>query len=156
MKLKSFTYQELLVAMAISTVVVLISLSVYHILNHQFSGYRKYHRNMNELQMLDFALHHDIEIADSIIMSEDNLMLYKKGKDPVKYFFNKDHIIRSNNLISDTFFIKPASINTSFESNNPNDGLVNQINLEVQRSDTVLKFNYYKTPSAFELMKRIE
>lgn len=151
MKLRAFTYQEILITLTISTVVVLMSLVIYKIINHQFQLYRYSQKQLNDYYMFDLTMNLDFEKSDSARLSDNKLTIYRKHGCEITYIIEKDIACRKVSAECDTFHIDITEIIPFFEVIQ-NKRLLYGYKFKLLLADETILLSYYKLPEAYFLM----
>jgi len=153
-KIKAFTYQELLVAMTISMIVVLLSLVIYQVINRYFNQYRSYHNILNAVYEFDFTLHHDFISADSVKVNENTIEIYGNGREPIKYLLDPNTICRTILEHRDSFYLIPIGMTGYLQNKKIISGEINSLQLTVLVNKKEYSMNYYFTPDSKHLMEK--
>lgn len=124
---KAFTLMELVVAMLISSVVVLTAYETYTITTVQCSDYKKRSTLIGQSYQLSMVLNKDCFDANTVWLNSDSNLIFKSDGNPdIAYTFRNNYILRQvNPLIQDTFYFTAADIQAKLEPNT----LQNNINL---------------------------
>ncbi|MEZ5199160.1 MAG: hypothetical protein R2764_23095 [Bacteroidales bacterium] len=105
MKLKAFTIVEIIVAMIISTFIIMIVMMVYFVLNTQFLIYKQLNEEVQKIYELHFLLQKDFDEAEAVYFNKDSNIMTLIGKKETKYQIYDSLIVRNSKSVSDTFAI---------------------------------------------------
>ena len=154
-KLKAFTLLELLVAMAITGIVVSIAGLVFNVMGKQFNSYKETSEDIASAYLLNNLLQSDFFNAATIYRSEDELIAANREY-AVKYKFMQSYILRTAGERSDTFFIEAGDIESRFMNDPAEEGLIDELYFEsyVHREPEIFHFTKQYSPS--ELINREE
>lgn len=150
-KLKAFTLLELLVAMAITGLVVSIAGISYNILGKQYYIFKENNTIIAAAFSLNNKLAGDFIEAVSITRQGNELVVKKDGRPEVKYLVNSDRIIRTE-AVSDTFFISARNIKSGFINEEKVNGLVDELYFEAKVLGENECFHFKKAYSADALL----
>lgn len=141
-KIDAFTLTEVMISMAISSVVIMLSYFSYEMLNTYFAKVTRDNEFNSECLSFRLAISRDIEQADYILQNGEALDLYYKT-DKTSWYSNADTLVRtSDNDIEKKFYLRPhvTNINKDHKTN-----YVNQIRVVYfDGSGDSTSFNFYK------------
>jgi prepilin-type N-terminal cleavage/methylation domain-containing protein len=129
-RLKAFTLLELLVAMAITGIVISISGLVYNMTGRQFSSYRETSRHISSVFALNSRIAADFNDASSIERDEAGLRIERMKKSPVQYNFTTKAVLRTEVGRTDTLHIKTEHVQFKFRSEPQEKGLVDELSFK--------------------------
>lgn len=152
-KLKAFTILELIVALAISS--VLISIGYYSVLVvfKMFKGNVSQSQEITAYYLFKKTLDNDFRRCDFAGEGSDSpglLLRSVKDSNRIAYEFRKNYIIRQMNNAVDTFHIQTSEFETGFYSNNIK--LIKHISLIHQLDGKPVRSIYTKRYSAFQVL----
>jgi prepilin-type N-terminal cleavage/methylation domain-containing protein len=142
-RLKAFTILELLVAMAITGLVVSISGLVYNMLDSQFFSYRKSNEAIVSVFLLDSSLRKDFFEGRSIIAADDRTLIIVKH-DVVEYRFNDEAVLRIQAGRTDTFYLSAQNIKMLLDNIEESPGAINELSFETEVMGESEAFHYLK------------
>ncbi|MFA6924752.1 MAG: prepilin-type N-terminal cleavage/methylation domain-containing protein [Bacteroidales bacterium] len=143
-KLKSFTFIELVVVMAISAFVVSIAYTAYQIINFQFINYKTKNESIKELFQMEDVIQNDFENAHKINSAGKDLIFEMKNGMTCRYEFKQDYILRDYRETKDTLKISTDSVEKSFQNIPNNYGIVDELKFKTNVFDEVQRFVFYK------------
>lgn len=155
-KLKAFTLIEVLVAMSLSGIVVSASYFCYNTVTRQFSSFRKANSEAMHVVLLRSLLAQDIcSLPYMKANSEYEVELFS-DKRKVSYSFDTDHILRTQNTLTDTFDLRTEGLQMLFEREKPQAGMgiINELSFTVQFPDTACAMHFMKEYDPGIMMKQ--
>lgn len=154
-QLKAFTLLELLVAMAITGIVVSIAGLAFSLLDKQVSGYRSESALVNSVFALHGRMQRDIMDAASVNKDEQDIIIERRNRTVIKYTFGDKYVLFAANERTDTFFVAAENIKAFFMQEEA-EGLIDELYFEAKVNDQKETFHYTKQYTAGELMNREE
>lgn len=145
-RLPAFTLIELIIAMALSGIVIGIIYSSYMIIEKQYNLIKLRDQKISQIKNLNFMLENDFKECESIIKNLNEISLKKEGNSNfIVYNFEENYIIRNklNNL--DTFWVKTKDLEANFlnqEINSKN--FIDELKIELIAFDENIVFNLNK------------
>jgi prepilin-type N-terminal cleavage/methylation domain-containing protein len=155
-RIKAFTLLELLVAMAITGLVVSIAGLAYNMLGRQFHTYKKESNEIASVFSFDSRLRTDILDAMHITWEENKLLLHRSEKEKLEYRFSGGYILRNDGARTDTFHIIPADIKLLYIGEEQEYGTVDEVYFEAEVLGEHEIFHYIKSYSASDLLNMEE
>ncbi len=113
-KVQAFTIIEVMVTVVITSVVILLSLSVYSSYKRVFMRFNEGVEANYQLMLFDKQLEEDIKSIPEMIFEDGRLVFQSKIGDKVLYCFNDSIIVRENGERLDTFFIAYTNLEFSY------------------------------------------
>lgn len=172
MKVKAFTILELSISMAISAIVILMTYTVFTILNKSYIGLNAKNQEFFMLLRADEVLKRDFSNAELILLTPKGIVLKKNNDEVINYDINKYEIIRIS-ANRDTFKVNVKQRGYSFESSsvyknismNSNlitwddheqiqSSLIDELRLTIFFREELIPFSYRKTYSSLDLFNR--
>jgi prepilin-type N-terminal cleavage/methylation domain-containing protein len=122
---KAFTLIELVVAMLISSIVVLTAYETYTITTVQCSDYRKRSTLIGQSYQLNMVLNKDCFDASAIWLNSDSSLIFQSDGSPdITYIFRSNYILRQlTPAVQDTFPFTANGIQVKMEPNNLQNGI---------------------------------
>ncbi len=143
LRVKAFTLIELVVAMIISSIVILTAFESYIITNMQCSDYRKKSTLIGREYQLSMVLDKDCFDAKTIYLNSDSDLVCKYDRLPeIVYLFKNNYVLRQVGArTGDTFNFALTHIQASFENKplQPGNTLIDRFSAEAK----VLNKNVY-------------
>lgn len=144
-RLKAFTLLELLVAMAITGIVISISGIVYNMLGRQFHSFHEANERISSAFALHSRLSSDFINASLIELNEEGMLVRQANKEPVQYRFTDKAIMRIDQYRTDTFRVGAEEVKFYSREEVKEEGLVDELHF----SATVLE-----QPETFRFIKQ--
>ncbi len=144
MKLKGFTLTEIIVALAISSLVLISGLTVYYL---TFKGTFDFQKNASiKISQILFynRLQIDMEECDLITIVDNELSCVYEDHS-VKYEFSENNIVINSQKNSDTLKFTINNIEFYLDNNTVTDGLINGIKIslnEFEKNNIVIRKKY--------------
>ena len=104
-KIKAFTILEIVITLAIMSIIVAITYSIYTMLSGHLIGFSKNTEATNSYNELDTRLQYDFYNASTFEYTNESLLL-TGSNDSIMYAYNEDFLIRKSRQRLDTFNIK--------------------------------------------------
>lgn len=140
-KLSAFTFVEILVALTITSIVMVLAISLYMQLVYSNKRIlRDYDRNLEVLQ-LKSILNTDFERYNRIEYRIYELKFSDKNS-TCMYEFSDIGILRRFNENIDTFKVEYSNI--EYELQHGNTGMVTQFSFDIKIHDNILPYSFYK------------
>lgn len=142
-KTKAFTLLEILVALVLSFFIVGILYLTYNMMGRQFRS--EYQKQLSSVVLLKSGLEMDFFKADSIIAGQDQVFVFRQGKELV-YQFHEDAILRKTNSKNDTLFAGKCL--TEFDIDDKSNWVSRLIlKIEIENQEIQMAFNKYYRPN---------
>lgn len=111
-RLKAFTILELIVAMAISSLLIGMCFIAYQIIIVQFSNYKTNNQRIQDMTLCNYLLTRDVSSANTISQPQQGIFEFESHNEVLTYAFETDYIVRTNEGGADTFYLKPLDLET--------------------------------------------
>ena len=147
--LAAFTLFEMMITMILSSIIVFASLKLY--LNYE-SLVRLKNRQMNSgKEMLQFyhIFKHEFDHSIQVESSGNEVTLLLAERNIVHYEFDKNYIVRNNQNLSDTFFIRVGRLEVLSDDVT---GLKKEVNIELSNGGELYPVRLIKQYSNDVLM----
>jgi prepilin-type N-terminal cleavage/methylation domain-containing protein len=138
MKVKAFSFLEVLVAIVISGIVISTVYSVYVFTYKQYFKYSVIKTNMRNYVEFTSTLNTDFENAKKVLKNSDYEIEMQLNERLINYQFNNDYVLRTVNLKSDTFLLATENMQITVLNEFGNEPLISYLKLGVK--DNVLAF----------------
>ncbi|MFH0896226.1 MAG: prepilin-type N-terminal cleavage/methylation domain-containing protein [Bacteroidota bacterium] len=102
-RIKAFTIIEVLIAMLLSSVVVICAYLAYLALVQQFQGSQKNLTHFYDVSTVSHLIEKDLFDSELAIGSASTLKLQYQQNDSIMYLFNENEIVRQKAGTDDTF-----------------------------------------------------
>lgn len=151
-RIKAYTIMELLVGMALSSIVISSAFYSYLTINNEFNRFRSAKSTILELSELNEQLDREFDFSEKILFSNGLLTFNFVDRKTIKYEFIDTFIIREMDGIKDTFELKFLDVKLEFEGQfndkNAVSSLVKSLDVKVQlfNSESHLLFNKVYLP----------
>ena len=139
-KISAYTLVEILVALTISSIVIVLAISLYmQLVSSNQRILRDYDKNLEIIQLksilnTDFERYNQIERIYELKFSDKNTSCL--------YEFSDIGIIRRYNENIDTFKLEYS--NLEYELQNGNTGMVTHLSFDIKIHDNILPYSFYK------------
>ncbi len=146
-RIPAFTLIELIVAMALSGIVIGIIYTSHTIIEQQYTRIKLSGQKISQLKNLNFLLENDFNESESILKNLNQVSLNKDGNsNHIVYLFEEEYVIRNKMNHVDTFFVKTKKIESKFlypaiNSNN----FIEELKIEIITFDESIFFTLNKT-----------
>lgn len=159
MKLKGFTILEMVMVMALMSIVIGIGYAAWNVLESNFSQYStSSEKTMNDVNFMIF-IKKDFNDAKRVEIKNDNLIFYLNDL-ILKYQFNSDKTIRNafinEEIISGEFQIQNPSIEAFFQGQYSNDGIIDYCIISFMNGKIENSITLHKTYDSDELIRQQE
>lgn len=104
-KIPAFTILEIVISLAIMSIIVAMTYGIYVFLSQQLYDYSSQTDGVNNYLELDVVLKRDLFKATQILEDNETLYLFR-NKDTIQYYKNEDYLVRATNKNRDTFLAK--------------------------------------------------
>lgn len=129
-RLKAFTLLELLVAMAVTGLVISIAGLAYNMLDKQFHAYRKTSEEVALVFQLNNRIITDFANASLIERTGEGLVMQRANKEPVQYLFTGKNVLRIEAGHRDTFHISIEEVTSLFKQEEQVLGTIDELYLD--------------------------
>ncbi|MCB2196758.1 MAG: hypothetical protein KQH79_12925 [Bacteroidetes bacterium] len=150
-KVLAYTFVEILVALTITSMVMVLGISLYMQLAKSNSRIIKDYTRNQEILQLKSVLNTDFERYNHIEYGIYELE-FKDKKGVCKYEFSSDGIIRRYQENIDTFKIE--YINLEYKLQHGNTGMVTHLSFDIKWHQHVLPFSFYKEYQSEETVNK--
>jgi prepilin-type N-terminal cleavage/methylation domain-containing protein len=151
-RLKGYTILEILMAMIISSIVLISAYSGMEKISFLYKNFRIKNEIINEVTLLNRILMHDISKSSYISEGNNSInCIYFDKK--IEYIFNDNCVIRKSPL-ADTFNIPTSDMTLSFVKDGSGEAtlFVNELNFVRTDKDEKYTLHYYKNYGADALI----
>lgn len=152
-RIKAYTIMELLVGMALSSLVISSAYYSYLTISKEFNRFRNAKSTILELSELNEQLDREFDFSEKILFSNGLLTFNFVDRKTIRYEFWDTFIIRETEGIKDTFDLKLLDIKIEFEGQfndkNAVPTLIKSLDVKVQlfNNDCHLLFNKNYLPN---------
>jgi prepilin-type N-terminal cleavage/methylation domain-containing protein len=145
-KLKAFTLLELVVTMALMSIIVTIAYLGYELVHKQIKHWQTNKVYQAQQLTLITILEQDMLMADECVFNKQQNTLICAGENQeVWYDFSKQSPVRKQVARIDTFNINMTEITVTYlNTKQINDGLVKNIKLQISQIDTIQIWEFNK------------
>ncbi|TKC09085.1 hypothetical protein [Pedobacter frigoris] len=153
-KLPAFTIMEVTISMLVAGIAIAIAFTAFRIVSGSYSGFTKKQEKVAALTTLDKVLKQDFLKADSIVRTEDGLVL-KVKEGLITYQFDDQYLVRDQlSLRQDTFKMPVHELVLSFEKRVSEAGdRVDQLSFKTEADGDLIPLQYQKIYSAKDLFQ---
>ncbi len=139
-KVKSFTLMEMIVVMAITSIVIIIALMIYSIINKHFIDYQRQSLFVNNVSQFINTFENDLNTTFDVEI-KNNEILIKKASLQCIYLIDEHSITRSVNDKRDTVLASISQIEVFSKDIDKRSGMISFRFLLTQ--DTLIYKSYY-------------
>lgn len=145
-KLKAFTLLELVVTMALMSIIATMAYMGYELVRNQIKDWQTNKIYQAQQLTLMTILEQDMLMADACVFNKQQNTLICEGKNKeVLYDFSNPTPVRKQVSRIDTFEINLKNITVSYLNDKQiNDGFVNSITLYISQLDTMQTWSFTK------------
>ena len=148
-KLEAFTLTELLVTLAISTIVVGLAFVVMNLISRNIQVIQKNYSYSTEMSLLEQQITIDFNRYHSIsYKAETNILHLKTPLDSITYDFQEHLILRNSDTLTSGNYQKELY----FDGNKINSGLVDALKISLTEDNTENSLFLYKQNDALQFM----
>jgi hypothetical protein len=154
MKIKALTIIDIVITLAISTFIVMMSAIVYFIINKQYNNYKIINHEINEIHQFASVFTNDFNEADILFFSSAKNSIVIGSIDSIEYNLNEDRVIRRFKRDADTFGVILKNFEC-FKGGTPIvNGAIDKIIVEIATENCrrIFNLNYIKDYSSETLM----
>jgi hypothetical protein len=151
-RIKAYSIIELIVVMLISSIVIATAYQGYLLFFRQYLGFSERSAKIARVSLVDRLLLSDFE--NSFDVRKQGYCIYcRYPSHLVRYEFFSGGIIRLQDAVRDTFFMKMQHPQVTFRNLTANEGsLVDRISFSIEREKDSINFSYEKKYGADVLM----
>lgn len=146
-KLQSFTIIELLVALMLSSLVVLISYTFFDIVSKLYLKKQKFYSNITDMSRLHLEMQEEFDKCESVYYYDNNLLFIKPMGDSICYNFNDTYITKQWEDIKDTVFLRSENFLTKYNSEEVDDGPIDEVSFDIIDKGEKFTFSLIKENS---------
>lgn len=150
-KIKAFTILELMVALMISSLVIILGYSVFDTVNQLYLFRMDEHAKVEERLTIYYLLNKDLSESDRIMVQKNDFTAIKNFNE-IKYSCFDEEIVREQAGITDTFEIEIELLDTYREGRKITVGIIDSIAINME-SGQKFQFLFKKEYSAATKMK---
>ena len=138
MKLKAFSFLEVLVAIVISGIVISTVYSVYVFTHKQYFKFNAAQSKMRNYFEFSTTINRDFEKAKKVIMLNNYEIELQLVEQNINYQFNNEAVIRTVNLNTDTFHFTVNDIEFNLVNELSKEKLIDYLKMNI--NDNALSF----------------
>jgi hypothetical protein len=138
MKIKAFSFLEVMVGMVLSGMVISMVYSVYIYSHQHLFKFTHVQSNLRNYYEFSSTLNRDIEQGNEITKINSEEIDIKLNDKSIQYEFTQDYVLRNINSHSDTFFIAVTEVNMNLINELKEKPLIDF--LEITINETPLSF----------------
>jgi type II secretory pathway pseudopilin PulG len=138
-KVPAFTIIEVLVTLMITSLVILISSTVYVTFSGYFNGFKANSEMHQQLFLFDRQINLDFQNAGKAFLSGDDLVISHNNNEEINYRFVDQMIVRLENENSDTFHIQFSNLQFNYYL----PGLIDEVKFDVRTSDFFIHYKAF-------------
>lgn len=142
MKVKAFSFLEVLVAIVISGIVISTVYAVYVFTYKQYFKYSTIKTNMHNYVEFTSVLNTDFEKAKKVLRTSDYEIEMQQNDKNINYQFNNNYVLRTVNLTSDTFLFAISNLEMKLLNELNNEQLIEYITLTAKDNNLTFFKDY--------------
>ena len=105
-RIKAYTLTEALIAIVLSSIIVVISYALVTSISKQLNMFEKDNEEELMYNLMNATLHYDMNQAHDFYYSTNSISLYSYNNDTINYYFKKKSIVRQTRSKVDSFNIE--------------------------------------------------
>lgn len=130
-KLRAFTIMELLVALTLTSLLVLAAWYAFELIQKQYVLQKNLNKNISTYIQLETRLKQDLETM-KFLKRDLQQIIFKSSNYQIEYDFQYDFVSRKHSLSeieADTFFVKNELQNSFFQNREQSVGIIDQLEI---------------------------
>lgn len=139
-RIEAYTIIEVVVTILITSIIILLSLTVYSSFLKVLNKNLQSMQDNIELTLFNNQLSEDFKISEKIFLRNEKLVFQKLDSTEISYEFLDDLIIRYSKEFEDTHFIKHHNVEFHYYFDN----LINEVEFDVTTESNKFKYYIYK------------
>jgi len=144
MRLKAFSFLEVLFSIVISGIIISTAYSIYVYTYQRFYRFTEIKTEIRDYFEFNATLNRELETSKKIIqLNQDELEVQLVDK-TIIYAFQADYVLRTLESSTDTFFFPVSTIDISVINELSEELLVDYIELEAVDDGGTKSFSFYK------------
>jgi len=154
LKLKAFSVVELLIAMILSSIVILIAYTMYSFTVQESMNVKLITGETLKLNTFFEILQNDFDRSESITGDKSMINLSSIPNQEISYIFNDKYTVRCVELVCDTFKMTFSTINITYmqETELP-EKLIEGMEMSVANNSGSYDLSFLKSYTAFQSIK---
>ena len=152
----AFSLIEAIVSMAITAIIMGIVFVIFSIVTERMLDYKNQNELINDLNRLTYSVNKDIFENEKMNIIENGVIFNGYAGETVKYNFQEEYILRSEETFIDTFKIKLKQIVIDSVKNKSQRIVFQKLKLNVEVNEREMDLKFYKRVYANELLQAIK
>ncbi|OFY93711.1 MAG: hypothetical protein A3K10_17215 [Bacteroidetes bacterium RIFCSPLOWO2_12_FULL_31_6] len=148
MKLRAFSFLEVMVSIVISGIVISIAYSVFIFTHKQFFRFTSIKTEIKNYFELTEVLNNDFETANKVVKKSDQEIEMQLLEKNINYFFDTDYILRTVDSKTDTFFFTVSNLNYTIINELKEEPLIESLMLNIEDKSGEKIMSFYKNYGA--------
>lgn len=148
MKLRAFSFLEVMVSIVISGIVISIAYSVFIFTHKQFFRFTSIKTEIKNYFELTEILNNDFETANKVVKKSDQEIEMQLVEKNINYFFDTDYILRTVDSKTDTFFFTASNLNFTVINELKEEPLIESLKLNIEDKSGEKTMSFYKNYGA--------
>ena len=144
MKLRAFSFLEVMVSIVISGIVISIAYSVFIFTHKQFFRFTSIKTEIRNYFELTEVLNNDFETANKVVKKSDQEIEMQLLEKNINYFFDTDYILRTVDSKTDTFFFTVSNLNFTVINELKEEPLIESLKLNMEDKSGDKMMSFYK------------
>lgn len=155
-QVKAFTILELLVALAISGIVISIAGMAFSLTTKQFNDYRITSNTIAKAFSLDARLKTDLFNSVNISRNQSTIDIERSNRPGVTYSFHEQFVLRVEDERVDTFRIALTDISFFFKNEAVDEGTIDELRFNAVVLGDPETFRYYRRYGAERVINELK
>lgn len=147
-RVSAFTLAEVIVVMAISSLVVISGYLAYQVIMMQMGLYKKNTELVMQAHQFNENFSKDLFLGNFAIRFDNTIKIV--SDDTVTYSFNQGFILRKNNSVIDTFLIQVGELSSYLHGTETDSGNVDYVRLELSLANDIFPLYFAKRYSSYD------
>ncbi len=144
MKIKAFSFLEIMVAIIISGLVMSTAFSVYIFINKQYIKLNTIKADVRDYFEFSSTISRDFELASKVIKINDYELVMQHSNKNINYQFDNTYVLRTISFQTDTFFFGATDLFINTIKEFEEEQVVDFLKMKVKDNE----FSFYKNYGA--------
>lgn len=153
--IQAFSIVEAIVGMAITAIIMSIVFVIFSIVTERMLDYKNQNQPVCDLNRLTYSINKDIFENEKMNAQNTEITFYGYSGQKVKYNFESDNILRTNEVFVDTFKIKLNQIKVDSVKSKSQKLVFQKLKLNIEVNQKPMDLSFYKRVYANELLIKI-
>jgi prepilin-type N-terminal cleavage/methylation domain-containing protein len=141
-KYRGFTLFELIIAMTITSILIIVFMIAYNILLSATNKYKNDLISYSQLQQVEKIFTYDIDISDLILLDEEKVFCIKE--DTIIYGLLDSALMRNNDTL---YYGEELKFLFNFEEKEKDKGIIDEVNINIENLGIQLVYHKKYSPN---------